>query len=402
MQKKQTIEGSNLTRISELRRRRKAKRLRNLLLAVLAALAVLAYFTGVYSQGASLVTDVFEAVRIALEPAAGFPVKTGVPQILQLEPLAGGFVELGKQDLAVYSAGGNKLRSIQHGYARPAMSAGNSRFCIYSRAGYELRVESRTRTLTTQTFDQPILLAGMSPNGSVAVVTGSSRYMAELTVYDPAFKFRYAWNPTEKEGLPSRIAFAADNKRFAVACLTAHNGSLASNIYLLDTRSDTVTASISTSGGQALQLHWLTAEKLLVLYDHMAAVYDAATGAELAVFSYGGQRLVSASVSGQNAALLFQAGMADSPAQLIILDPDMQYLANVSVPAPAAGVVCTRTDAYILRETSVACYTLAGEAQWESELDAPPLAVLEAKRLLVFTGGQAQELKAPEQESDGQ
>ena len=401
MSKQTHGEGANLTRITELRRRRRARKLRSALLlaaAVLAAavLAVAAYFTGVYSEALAAAGEAFDSVRIALAPAAGWPVKTGVPEVVQLEGLAGGFVELGKQDLVVYSGGGNRLRSIQHGYARPALSAGNSRFCIYSRAGYELRVESRSRTLSTQTFDRPILLAEMSPNGSLAVVTDSSRYMAELTIYDPAFRFRYAWNPTEKEGLPSRIAFAADNKRFAVACLTAENGSLTSNIFLLDTRSDQVTARITASGGQVLQMHWLTADKLLVIYDHMAAVYDPATGEQKAVFSYGGEQLVSASVCGQNAALLFGPELADSPARLAVLDPQMQLLADARVPAPARGVVCTRTAAYILRESSVAAYTLAGEADWEAALDAPPLAVLDAKQLLVFAGGEARALTGPE------
>lgn len=337
MSKQTHGEGANLTRITELRRRRRARKLRSALLLAAAVLAVAAYFTGVYSEALAAAGEAFDSVRIALAPAAGWPVKTGVPEVVQLEGLAGGFVELGKQDLVVYSGGGNRLRSIQHGYARPALSAGNSRFCIYSRAGYELRVESRSRTLSTQTFDRPILLAEMSPNGSLAVVTDSSRYMAELTIYDPAFRFRYAWNPTEKEGLPSRIAFAADNKRFAVACLTAENGSLTSNIFLLDTRSDQVTARITASGGQVLQMHWLTADKLLVIYDHMAAVYDPATGEQKAVFSYGGEQLVSASVCGQNAALLFGPELADSPARLAVLDPQMQLLADARVPAPARG-----------------------------------------------------------------
>lgn len=395
MGKRTDSEGANLTRITELRRRRKARKLRNALLTFAAVLGVAVYFTGAYSEALAAAAELFDSARIALAPAAGWPVKTGVPELVQLEELSGGFAELGRQDLVVYSGGGNRLRSIQHGYARPAMSAGNSRFCIYNRAGYELRIESRSRTLSTKTFEQPILLAEMSPNGSVAVVTGSSRYMAELTVYDPAFKFRYAWNPTEKEGLPSRIVFASDNKRFAVACLTAENGSLTSNIFLLDTRSDQVTASITASGGQVLQMHWLAADKLLVLYDHMAAVYDPATGEQNAVFSYGGERLVGASVCGQNAALLFGPELADSPARLVVLDPGMQLLADARVPAPARGVVCTRTAAYILRETSVAAYTLAGQLSWEAPLDAPPLAVLEAKQLLVFAGGEARALEEP-------
>ena len=91
-----------------------------------------------------------------------------------MESLGGGFVELGSQDLVFFSARGAQLRSVAHNYARPCISSGKTRFVLYNRAGYELRVESRTRTLYTNTYTQPILLAEMASNGTVAVVTDSA------------------------------------------------------------------------------------------------------------------------------------------------------------------------------------------------------------------------------------
>ena len=163
--------GSNVTRLQEVRRRRALRRLRRLVLVLAAAGLVALYFTGAYSQLALAARETFDSVRIALSPGAGWPVKTGIPEILQAEPLSGGFVLLGQQDVGVWSGGGTELRTIQHGYARPVISAGNTRFCLYGRSGYELRVEGRTDTLYKRTFEQPILLAEMSTGGSVAVVT---------------------------------------------------------------------------------------------------------------------------------------------------------------------------------------------------------------------------------------
>ena len=194
------------------------------------------------------------------------------------------------------------------------------------------------------------------------------------------------------------VAFAKDNKRLAVACLVAQGGSLQTNLYFLDIRSDEVTAS-ATASGQPLQLHWLSNDRLLAVYDRMAAVYDAATGEQTAVYSFEGESLGAASVSGQNCALLFSPEASDSPARLVVLDPQMQVLGEASVPAPAEGVVCTRTAAYVLRQESVAAYSLAGEALWEAPTETRPLAVLDAKQLVVVTGGQAALLTQPD---DGQ
>ena len=87
---------------------------------------------------------------------------TGITEPLQIEPLADGFVELGNEDVLVYSAYGSKILSLQPSYARPVLAVGGTHFVVYNRAGSELTVCSRTRTLYTQRFDEDILLCAMS------------------------------------------------------------------------------------------------------------------------------------------------------------------------------------------------------------------------------------------------
>src|SRR5699024_8905017 len=124
----------------------------------------------------------------------GWPVSTGIETPTRVETLAGGFVEMDAEDVAVYSAYGSEVRTIQPGYARPAISVGNTRFVLYDRAGTELRVESRTRTLHTITTEQGIMLCSLSANGTLAVVTESDRYVAELQVLDPTrYRTVFTW-----------------------------------------------------------------------------------------------------------------------------------------------------------------------------------------------------------------
>ena len=106
----------------------------------------------------------------------GWPTTTGITEPLQIEPLADGFVELGNEDVLVYSAYGSKILSLQPSYARPVLAVGGTHFVVYNRAGSELTVCSRTRTLYTQRFDEDILLCAMSNNNSLAVVTDADRF----------------------------------------------------------------------------------------------------------------------------------------------------------------------------------------------------------------------------------
>lgn len=383
-------------RLSEVRKRRSRKRARVVLAFALAGLLILALIAGAFTSSLTSLADLGDSIRIGMTPGGGFPVKTGVTQVYQAEPLAGGFAALGETDVVLVSAAGLKLRTVQHGYARPALAVGGSRLCVYNRAGYSLRVESRSQTLYSETLKDPILVCAMSQNGSLAVATRSDRYVAQVKIYGSSFQYRYGWNTTDAEGTPMRMAFAPDNKRLAVACLKAEGGQIVTGIHLLDTRSDAVQTVIRAPGSTLLQLHWVGNGQLLAVYDDHTALYSADSGAEKARFDYGGSALTDASVNGKYTALLFaQADGAGS--RLVVLGGGLTLLSDRTDPTAAHGVTVTATGVYLLQADGVECHSLRGQPQWRTAMDERPQRVLSARKLLVFTGGQADWLQATEQ-----
>lgn len=82
------------------------RRLRILVGLTLALTLALAWALGALAPSLGALSDLADTVRIGLTPGEGFPVKTNISPILQLEELSGGFVELGEQDLVLYSASG--------------------------------------------------------------------------------------------------------------------------------------------------------------------------------------------------------------------------------------------------------------------------------------------------------
>ena len=221
---------SSAARIERIRRRKRMRRIRAAAVCAVLLAAVLAYFTGIYGASLALLGDAVDSIGIALTPSPGYPVSFTLSGYQNALPLAGGFVAVGDKDLAIYSAGGNEVRRIQHGYGRPAITAGNTRVCVYNRAGKELRVESRSRTLFENKFDDAIQLCAMSPNGTLAVFTKSKLY-----VYDPMFENIYTF---QTQDLPTALAFAGDNRQFAAGCPYAEGGALGGTVYLMDTRKD--------------------------------------------------------------------------------------------------------------------------------------------------------------------
>ena len=240
---------SSAARIERIRRRKRMRRIRAAAVCAVLLAAVLAYFTGIYGASLALLGDAVDSIGIALTPSPGYPVSFTLSGYQNALPLAGGFVAVGDKDLAIYSAGGNEVRRIQHGYGRPAITAGNTRVCVYNRAGKELRVESRSRTLFENKFDDAIQLCAMSPNGTLAVFTKSKLY-----VYDPMFENIYTF---QTQDLPTALAFAGDNRQFAAGCPYAEGGALGGTVYLMDTRKDEY-VTIRNTEGMPVKIQYLT------------------------------------------------------------------------------------------------------------------------------------------------
>ena len=277
---------------------------------------------------------------------------------------------------------------MQPGYARPVLAVGGTHFTVYNRAGNELTVASRTAKLYTQTFDNSILLCAMSNNNSLAVVTELSRYTAQLRVYDAAMHQTYNWQTTQTQGTPIAVAFSPDNRRFAAGTLAARQGQLQCSIYFMDTASEEEGVAYKASQGSMLmKLDWQTESRAVAVFDSYLAVLDPRTGAEVYRYDFGGATLQSVAAGRRQTALLLNIRGGNS---LVTLDDTLTPMAEI--PARQAyGISATDTDIYLLCADAVECYGYDGVRKWtRSDLPSRPLAVINARETLVFTGTRAE------------
>lgn len=384
---------AQMTRIERIRAKRRARRMRAAAVCVLVLAGVLAYFTGLYGASLSLLGDVYDSVTIALTPGPGFPAELELTGFVSAKPFAGGLAAVGDQDVVILSANGNEVRRIQHTYARPAVAAGNTRLCVYNRAGTELVVESRSKNLFQHTTQEPIHLCAMSPNGTLAVFTQGG-----LTVYDPMFTDIFQFKTTET---PTAMAFARDNRQFAVACLAGVDGALGTTVYLFTTDPDApaqATATIQNTDGMALRIFYPDNSRVLVVYDTACALYSAADGSQIARYEYGGRRLQSAELSdgGNDLVLLFGDGTHSSQTALAVLETEaLATVGTARVGRTAKGLAATRTAAYVLTSDGALCYSLSGELFDEMQVSGRTLALVAADEPLLIVEGQVQQLPVP-------
>ena len=381
--------------LEQARQRQRTKRIRRTAGILVVLVAVVLFATGLVGSSVALLKDAADTAKIALLPGSGWPQQTGVMDPLQVEALTGGFVELGKEGCVVYSNTGSRLNAIQSGYARPALAAGRNRFVLYNRSGNELRVESRTQNLYTKTLENTIFLCAMSGNGTLAVVTDDVGSMAQLLVYSATMEEQLRWTMDANTGTPLRMAFSPDNRKLAVAAVTANAGQMVTNFYVLPLgQGDPV--SIASEGSVPQWVGWLSGSTILAVYGDRAVLYNAG-GGEQASYPFNGMTLRDISVDAAgNAGLLLVSGQI---AQAVTLDKNLAVQSAAGVPS-ANRIVRAGNRFYLLTDASVECYTAAGEHQWSQSLSARPQALLAgSKQTLVFSGNTVQAVTQPEETS---
>ena len=377
------------------RARVRAKRIRRTVIIVAALSILILFATGVVGTSIARAKDLVDTVGITLFPAAGWPQQTGIMDPEAAYPLSGSFVEMGGDSCVVYSLKGAKLNSIQSGYARPAIAVGKNRFVLYNRSGTELRVESRTQNLYTRTMENAIYLCAVANAGQVAVATDDPNSAAKLTVYNAAMEQALSWNLTSAQGTPIRMAFSPDSRRIAVAAVTATGGQLTTNLYTLAlSQGDPVQLAAENSVPQ--WLGWLSGDTVLAIYQNRAVLYNAG-GGEKASYDFGGSTLVSVSSVSSGVALLLSGGQTCTA---VLLDKDLGVQYSGSVLA-ANSIVRTRDAFYLLTDSTLECFTAAGEFQWSQSFSARPRALIPGRKLLILTGNTVQVAAPPETASSG-
>lgn len=377
------------------RARVRAKRIRRTVIIVAALSILILFATGVVGTSIARAKDLVDTACITLFPAAGWPQQTGIMDPEAAYPLSGSFVEMGGDSCVVYSLKGAKLNSIQSGYARPAIAVGKNRFVLYNRSGTELRVESRTQNLYTRTMENAIYLCAVANAGQVAVATDDPNSAAKLTVYNAAMEQALSWNLTSAQGTPIRMAFSPDSRRIAVAAVTVTGGQLTTNLYTLAlSQGDPVQLAAENSVPQ--WLGWLSDDTVLAIYQNRAVLYNAG-GGEKASYDFGGSTLVSVSSVRSGVALLLSGGQTCTA---VLLDKDLGVQYSGSVLA-ANSIVRTRDAFYLLTDSTLECFTAAGEFQWSQSFSARPRALIPGRKLLILTGNTVQVAAPPETASSG-
>ncbi len=378
--------------LERIRRKKRQRKIRAAVILCLLLMTVLIWLTGIGSTYLARIGSVLETLELQLRPGNGFPVSIAMSSDTQARPMTNALVLMDEKDVYVYSDTGSALRSFQHGYARPGLAAGNTRFCVYNQGGKELRIEGRSQNYGTLTTAHAIQFAAMAPNGNFAAVTQSDSYQAQMTVYSDTMDAMFTWYCASDH--PTRAAFAPSGKQLAVGCITSGGGSLQSVLYLVDETGEI--ASVRRENSLILDICYRNGDQLAVAYDDAIILYDVKNDLRQTAVWQHADSLLCCDLAGQQAILAVQGDTArGSGVQLTILSPTLQVLRSVSVGDVVQQCVLQDTGAWLIGKNQVFCYTVDTQTGQDATLTPghrPIRLIPGKKKLLLLTARRLEDI----------
>ncbi len=181
--------------------------------------------------------EVLEELFAGSGTGGGFPVEIGKNNALEFERLGNNMALLNSTSFVIISDSGKELVNRQHSFNDPRMKIGNRRALIYDCGAKGLILESRTKTQIPFEAENNIITADIGPDGTIAVVTESNKYLSEMTVYARDFflnNYKKLFKYNSSEYYIIDVAIRPDGKGAALATVSAQEGQIKSCVLVFD------------------------------------------------------------------------------------------------------------------------------------------------------------------------
>ncbi len=138
---------------------------------------------------------------------------------------------LSENNVEAYNNSGRNIFTVQHGFSKPVLKTGDTRYLVYSQGEKVLKVHTFNGLHHTYNLDNSILTANISKSGAVAIATKTEGYESKVTVYNKNNKKLYEWFSTDET--VTSVCLNDSGKRLAVATVKVTGGAFVSKVYIL-------------------------------------------------------------------------------------------------------------------------------------------------------------------------
>ena len=363
------------------RRRRRQRRLPGWVYRIVAVLLIAVLGLVLYVNRGNLtpekIGDWVQERVVGMGVGDGYPAAITGSQVLacNFTSASGDVVMVSDTHLTALNSTAKEVLSRQHSFSFPILRLNGDQALLYNLGGKGYQVETRAKTVFRGDAENNILGGAMAANGHYALLTESTDYLGQLTVYTGENEEQYVYRFSSC--YPVTAALSPDASRALVCGVYAEGGAFASSLYLIDLNSSSgVEPSASFAETTPLAAYWYGDGTAAAVCDTLAAVVTESGAVRR--YGFGGWQL-TCSAGGDGCTALGLSPYADAASgKLVLLDGQGREARSFSLSAEPDAVSVYGNTAAVLADGTVCAYSIADGvliAQADAGEDAVSLAL---------------------------
>ena len=210
-----------------------------------------------------------------------------------------------------------------HSFYHPIVRSGGDYTMVYNVGSAGYRVDNKRETVHNETTEDVIMAGDVAENGKYAVVTETKGYPSYLTVYmadgSPQYTYRFA------NCYVIDVALNEDGSVAAVAGLSASEGEMVSELYLLDTHQEEPVAVAQFENTMLMAVDYCDGRALAV-GDNLVASLDG--GGSKQQYEYGSRKISAYTFEGDRALVALSPYDSSTASRLEVLNSKAEEIAG--------------------------------------------------------------------------
>ena len=282
---------------------------------------------------------------------AGFPVSLPGSAAYDMGELGGNFYLLTDTYLYTYTGGGAEIKSVQHGFNRPASSSTDRRVLVYDRNGKDFKVFSKSEEIFSKTMDDAIVFSKMGSGDRSAVVTTSTRYSNYLYVFNAEGKQAFRWaSPDEKI---MGVCFSDNGQFIYVSVVGEKDGELNCAVLCFDITKEQGELWRTSTGSSISYTIDFASDGIYTVTENGAFLFDKDTGEIKAQNSFAKQ--VKGVCNSKEMRVVLFHDSASNGVMAVVYDENLEPAASLSI-GEANSVDAEGQTLYVLREDTLSAF----------------------------------------------
>ena len=231
----------------------------------------------------------------------------------------GGLAVVGRTNVSAFTATGRRTLNNNVSYSKPYAVASDKYLLVYDMGEGNLSVYNSFAKVYGETLDYPITDACFDGEGGFAVLSRSSEYESQITVYDKNFEKRVTFR---KGAFAFDISLSEDGERLGALYCDTEDGIVCTKVVFYDLKKHEKTDELVYKGEFPLACTFLDGGGFAFITDGATRVLGEALEADFAyeTDSYLSRRVSAVFCDGEYAALCHNDGIITDENEIFVFD----------------------------------------------------------------------------------